>query len=130
MARSQVRARQGPTVSIVFHTAEGIEAGKTRVRYRDIDIGVVTQVVLKEDTQAVVVTAELAKEAAQLLVEDSRFWVVRPRITGGGVSGLGTLLSGAYIGLDAGESVKSQRKFVGLEVPRSRPPDWTATSSC
>ena len=69
---------KGPTVSIEFHTAEGIEAGKTRVRYRDIDIGVVTQVVLREDAQAVVVTAELAKAAAQLLVEDSRFWVVRP----------------------------------------------------
>ncbi len=108
---------KGPTVTIEFRTAEGIEAGKTRVRYRDIDIGAVTQVVLKEDAQAVVVTAELAKEAAQLLVEDSRFWVVRPRITGGGVSGLGTLLSGAYIGLDAGQSVTSRRTFVGLEVP-------------
>ena len=108
---------KGPTVSIEFRTAEGIEAGKTRVRYRDIDVGAVTQVVLKDDAQAVVVTAELAKEAAQLLVEDSRFWVVRPRITGGGVSGLGTLLSGAYIGLDAGQSVASRREFVGLEVP-------------
>jgi paraquat-inducible protein B len=108
---------KGPTVSIEFRTAEGIEAGKTRVRYRDIDVGVVTQVVLREDAQTIVVTAELAKEAAQLLVEDSRFWVVRPRITGGGVSGLGTLLSGAYIGLDAGQSVAPRRKFVGLEVP-------------
>ena len=108
---------KGPTVSIEFRTAEGIEAGKTRVRYRDIDVGAVTQVVLKEDAQAVVVTAELAKETAQLLVEDSRFWVVRPRITGGGVSGLGTLLSGAYIGLDAGQSVAPRREFVGLEVP-------------
>ena len=108
---------KGPVVSIEFHTAEGIEAGKTRIRYRDIDIGAVKQVVLKENAEAVVVTAELAKEAAQLLVEDSRFWVVRPRITGGGVSGLGTLLSGAYIGLDAGQSVVSRRAFVGLEVP-------------
>lgn len=108
---------KGPTVSIVFHTAEGIEAGKTRIRYRDIDIGVVTQVVLREDAQAIVVTAELAKAAAQLLVEDSRFWVVRPRITGGGVSGLGTLLSGTYIGLDAGHSAAPRQKFVGLEVP-------------
>ncbi len=108
---------KGPTVSIEFRTAEGIEAGKTRVRYRDIDIGAVTQVVLREDAQAVVVTAELAKEATQLLVEDSRFWVVRPRITGGGVSGLGTLLSGAYIGLDAGQSVAARRTYVGLEVP-------------
>jgi paraquat-inducible protein B len=108
---------KGPTVSIEFSTAEGIEVRKTRVRYRDIDVGAVTQVVLREDAQAVIVTAELAKEATQLLVEDSRFWVVRPRITGGGVSGLGTLLSGAYIGLDAGQSVAPRRQFVGLEVP-------------
>jgi len=84
---------KGPTVTITFRTAEGIEAGKTRIRYRDIDIGGVTQVALREDAEAVIVTAELAKEAARLLVEDSRFWVVRPRITGGGVSGLGTLLT-------------------------------------
>jgi len=108
---------KGPTVTITFRTAEGIEPKKTRIRYRDIDIGGVTRVTLSEDTEAVIVTAELAKEATKLLVEDSRFWVVRPRITGGGVSGLGTLLSGVYIGLDAGQSRVERRDFAGLEIP-------------
>jgi paraquat-inducible protein B len=108
---------KGPTVTITFRTAEGIEATKTRVRYRDIDIGVVTKVALREDTEAVVVTAKLQKEATRLLVDDSQFWVVRPRISGGGISGLGTLVSGAYIGMDVGKSVLEQRDFIGLEVP-------------
>jgi paraquat-inducible protein B len=108
---------RGPTVTITFRTAEGIEPNKTRIRYRDIDIGGVTQVALRDDAEAVVVTAQLARQAAPLLVEDSRFWVVRPRISGGSVSGLGTLLSGAYIGFDVGQSVNERRDFVGLEVP-------------
>jgi paraquat-inducible protein B len=108
---------KGPTVTITFRTAEGIEANKTRVRYRDIDIGVVTKVALRADAEAVVVTAKLQKEATRLLVDDSQFWVVRPRVSGGGVSGLGTLLSGAYIGMDVGQSVLDQRDFIGLEVP-------------
>ena len=108
---------KGPTVTITFRTAEGIEAKKTRIRYRDIDVGTVTQVTLREDAEAVIVKAELAKEAAKLLVDDSRFWVVRPRVTGGGVSGLGTLFSGAYIGLDAGQSPIERYDFVGLEIP-------------
>jgi paraquat-inducible protein B len=108
---------KGPTVTITFRTAEGLEAGKTRIRFRDIDIGHVTKVALREDAEAVVVTAELAKEATRLLVDDSRFWVVRPRISGGSVSGLGTLLSGVYVGFDVGQGVNERRDYVGLEVP-------------
>jgi paraquat-inducible protein B len=108
---------KGPTVTITFRTADGIEAKKTRIRYRDIDVGTVTQVTLREDAEAVIVKAELAKQAAKLLVDDTRFWVVRPRITGGGVSGLGTLFSGVYVGLDAGESPIERYDFVGLDVP-------------
>jgi paraquat-inducible protein B len=108
---------KGPTVKITFRTAEGIEAKKTRIRYRDIDVGIVTRVALREDAEAVIVTAELQKEAAKLLVDDASFWVVRPRISGGSVSGLGTLFSGVYIGLDAGESPIERRDFVGLDVP-------------
>ena len=108
---------KGPTVKITFRTAEGIEAKKTRIRYRDIDVGIVTRVALREDAEAVIVTAELQKEAAKLLVDDSRFWVVRPRVSGGNVSGLGTLFSGVYIGLDAGQSPIERSDFVGLDVP-------------
>ena len=106
----------GPRIEIDFRTAEGLEAGKTELRYKEVVIGKVLAVTLRDDRQRVVVTAQLDRAAAGLAVEDTRFWVVRPRIGAGGVSGLGTLLSGAYIGADAGESSESQARFVGLEA--------------
>jgi len=108
---------KGPTVTITFVVAEGLEKGKTKVRYKDVEIGLVTDVALSPDTSRVVVTAELVKDAHKYLVEDTRFWVVRPRISGGTVTGLGTLLSGSYIGVDIGKSDKRRHEFVGLEVP-------------
>jgi len=78
---------KGPTVTVTFVTAEGLEKGKTKVRYKDVEIGLVTDVALSPDTSRVVVTAELVKDANKYLVEDTRFWVVRPRISGGTVSG-------------------------------------------
>ncbi|MFO1315946.1 MAG: MlaD family protein [Burkholderiales bacterium] len=108
---------EGPTVSIVFASAEGIEAGKTFVKYKDVNIGQVTGVRLTEDFGRVEVTARIAKSAAGLMVEDAKFWVVRPRISLSGVSGLSTLLSGDYIGFEAGASGKRQKSFTGLEVP-------------
>ena len=108
---------EGPTIGISFRTAEGIEPGKTFIKYKDVDIGKVTEVVLSKDFSKVVVTAKMEKHAEGLLVEDSRFWIVKPRITLSGVSGIGTLLSGKYIGIEPGKSGKSQRDFVGLEVP-------------
>jgi paraquat-inducible protein B len=108
---------KGPTVTITFLTAEGLEKGKTKLRYKDVEIGLVTDVALMPDASRVLVTAELVKDAKKYLVEDARFWVVRPRISGGTVSGLGTLLSGSYVGMDIGKSDKPKREFVGLEVP-------------
>ena len=107
---------EGPTITIVFKAAEGIEAGKTFVKYKDVNIGQVTAVQLAENYSKVEVTAKIAKSAAGLMVEDAKFWVVEPRITLGGVSGLGTLLSGNYIGFEAGKSAKAQRRFTGLDV--------------
>ncbi len=107
----------GPTATIRFTTAEGLEAGKTRIKYKDVDIGVVKRVSLAEDRAGVVVEADLSKAADDLLVEDTRFWVVRARIAGGTVSGLSTLLSGSYIGMDPGKSTQTKRDFVGLETP-------------
>jgi paraquat-inducible protein B len=106
---------RGPTITISFKTAEGLEAGKTKIKYKNVDIGEVKQVSLNPDRQ-VVATAELRKDAATYLVEDTRFWIVRPRIAGGQVSGLGTLFSGSYIGMDIGKSETTQRAFVGLEI--------------
>jgi paraquat-inducible protein B len=108
---------EGPTITIVFKTAEGLEAGKTFVKYKEVSIGQVTAVRLSRDSSRVEVTAKIDKSAADLMVEDARFWVVEPRITLGGVSGLGTLLSGNYIGFEMGKSTKKQRTFTGLDVP-------------
>ena len=106
---------KGPTITVSFKTAEGLEANKTRVKFKDVEIGEVRNIRLAPDRTRVLVTIELAKYVTPYLVEDSRFWVVRPRIGASGVSGLGTLFSGAYIGMDVGKSSKSQREFVGLE---------------
>ena len=108
---------EGPTITIAFRTAEGLEPGKTTIKYKDVDIGKVTEVVLSEDYSKVFVTAKMEKNARGLLVTDSRFWVVKPRISMSGVSGIGTLISGNYIGIEPGKSGKSLRAFVGLEVP-------------
>ncbi|OVZ57264.1 mammalian cell entry protein [Pigmentiphaga sp. NML080357] len=108
---------RGPTIEISFRSAEGIEAGKTKVRYKEVDIGQVQSIRLAEDRSHVIVEVELTSDASSFAVEDSRFWVVKPRIAASGVSGLGTLLSGAYIGVDAGRSEERATSFVGLEVP-------------
>jgi paraquat-inducible protein B len=108
---------EGPTITIVFKVAEGLEAGKTFVKYKDVNIGQVTAVKLSADYSKVEVTAKIDKSAAGLMVADAKFWVVEPRITLSGVSGLGTLLSGNYIGFEAGKSDKQQSKFTGIEVP-------------
>ena len=108
--------KQGPTITIEFHSADGIAAGKTFIKYKDVNIGQVTDVELSDDFTRVLVTARIAKHAAGLMVEDARFWVVEPRVTLSGISGLGTLLSGNYIGFAEGKSTKSNRAFVALET--------------
>ena len=107
---------RGPTITISFSTAEGLEPEKTRVKYRSVDIGRVTGIAFSEDRSRVIVNVELSKQAEPFLVEDNRFWVVRPRLTGTQVSGLGTLLSGTYIGVDVGTAMESRSEFVGLDT--------------
>ena len=116
---------RGPEITVTFGTAEGLTPGKTSVRYKDVDIGVVKAVHLAADRSHVVASIELTKEASGFSVKDSRFWVVRPRFAMSGISGLETLLSGAYIGVDAGKSAEQTRNFAGLEVP----PTVTADAS-
>src|SRR5215475_7077792 len=107
---------RGPVITIEFKTAEGLEAGKTKIKYKDVEIGVVKTITLSSDRKGIIVTAELSKQAEDFLRADTQFFVVRPRVTAGGISGLGTLLSGAYIGLDIGKSKDTKRHFVGLDV--------------
>ena len=109
---------RGPTITVYFHNAEGIEANKTHIKYKDVDVGIVRRVKLTKDHREVEVTAEMRGNSGieNLLVTDTRFWVVRPRVGAAGVSGLGTLLSGAYIGMDAGRNATEKREFEGLDV--------------
>ena len=108
--------KQGPTVTIRFDNAEGVQAEKTLVKIRNVTVGTVTVVRLADDLNGVIVTAQLAPEARQLLREDTQFWVTKAEIRGASVSGLGTLLSGAYIEISPGvQSLTGRRDFVGLD---------------
>lgn len=113
----QTWIQRGPEITITFRSAEGLEAGKTKVKYKEVEIGTVQAIMLSEDRSQVLVTVLLKREAKSFTATDSRFWVVRPRVAGSGVSGLGTLLFGAYIGADAGIETEKTDKFTGLEVP-------------
>ncbi len=108
---------RGPEIMLNFRTAEGLEAGKTIVKYKDVQIGLVESVRLARDRSHVRVRVQLNKDADAFTAQDTAFWVVRPRLDTSGISGLGTLLSGAYIGADAGVSEESSSEFTGLESP-------------
>jgi paraquat-inducible protein B len=113
----QAYINRGETITITFKTGEGMEVGKTKIKYKDVQIGEVKGLAISKDRSHVVVTAELTKDARGLLVQDTRFWVVRARISGGSVSGLSTLIGGSYIGVDAGTSTESRDEFIGIETP-------------
>ena len=109
----------GPQIAITFQKATGLEAGKTVVKYKDVVIGNVSAIALSPDNATVEVTVDLKKSAENFAREGSRFWTVRPRIGAGGISGIDTMFSGAYIGADMAESGEPAKKFVGLEAPPS-----------
>jgi paraquat-inducible protein B len=107
---------KGPTITVTFDSAEGLEAGKTRVKYRNVEVGLVDQVTLSEDLSHIMLTASLDKSVAAHMRQGTRFWIVRPRVGLGGVSGLGTLLSGAYVEFDPGDG-EAALDFAGLPEP-------------
>jgi paraquat-inducible protein B len=109
-------SERGPEITITLASAEGLEAGKTEIKYKDVSVGLVENVVLEEDLSGVVVHARMVKGADRWLRENTRFWVVKPRIAGGQVSGLGTLLSGSYIGVDPVTEGARARRFVALDT--------------
>ena len=110
-------SEQGPTVTISFKTASGLQAGKTKVKFKDVEIGQVTQINVTEDLERVLVKAELTSGSERYLTDKTKFWVARPRVTASRVSGLETLLSGAYIAIDPVTTGRSARHFVGLAEP-------------
>jgi paraquat-inducible protein B len=107
----------GPKVVVSFLTAEGLEAKKTQVKYKNVVIGTVTDIELSDDRTHILATIELNQSATPFTRADSQYWVVRPRIGAHGVSGVDTLLSGAFISADAGSSEKTEKNFTGLETP-------------
>ena len=108
---------QGPEITIVFSSADGLTANKTKINYDGLDVGMITGIKLADDHKHVIATAQMSPKAKDFLVKDTRFWVVKPRISGLNVTGLGTLISGYYIGVQLGESKESARRFVSLESP-------------
>jgi paraquat-inducible protein B len=107
----------GPTITIVFRSAEGLVPGKTEIKYKDVTVGKVQRIQLSEDLEQVLVTAVMSREVAGHLTRDTLFWIVRARVALGEVSGIGTLLSGAYIGMMPGSSGKVMHRFEGKEKP-------------
>ena len=109
--------QEGPSITVTFKTGSGLTANKTEVKYRNVVIGHVSEVKLSDDQKSVNATIKLDKQAESFTREDSQFWVVRPRIGAGGVSGIDTLLSGDYIGADIGQANARSKHFIGLENP-------------
>lgn len=112
-------ARRGPTITITFQSGEGLQAGQSHIKHKDVDLGLITSVVLSSDASHVVVTAEMKREAVPFLTEGARFWVVTPRLFAGSISGLDTLISGAYVELlpAAKSGEREALHFTGLENP-------------
>ncbi len=111
-------SQRGPTITITFNDAEGLTAGQSQVRYRDVTVGTLETIALAPDRARVVLTLRMNREAEDLLTSDTRFWVVKPRLFAGNISGLSTLLSGSYIGIEPGApGGQPARAFTGLEDP-------------
>lgn len=106
---------KGPMITIIFESAEGLEAGKTKLKYKRVDVGLVESVELTDDLRKVEVTATMATGLSQHLTENTRFWVVRAQVSAGQITGLDTVLSGVYIAVDPSNEGERARRFVGLE---------------
>lgn len=114
---------QGAVVTLLASNAEGLVAGKTQIKSRSVDIGKVISVELSQDLKQVVIRARMNPGTDALLNDESQLWVVKPTVGRGGVSGLSTLLSGAYIELQPGKSNHGKVFFELLETPPLAPPD-------
>lgn len=108
---------KGPLITITFRSAEGLEARKTKLKFRDLDVGVVETIKLADDLSHVVVGARMQPDFARYLTDQTKFWVVRARVTAAGVTGMGTLLSGAYVGVDPVATGAAATAYLGQETP-------------
>lgn len=105
----------GPTITILFEDAAGLQAEKTSVRFRGVDIGWLKNVEISTDTKTVIATVSLQKQATAFATEGSRFWIVTPQVSFQGIKGLDTLIEGAYIAaLPGKEDSPEKLEFKGL----------------
>jgi len=118
---------RGPLITISFTDAEGLQAGDTKIRHKDVDLGTVESVYLTPDMSRVVVRARMRRSATPHLTAATRFWIVRPRVGFGGISGLSTLVSGSYIEMYPGEG-EPESNFQGLDDPPAIIPDTPGRS--
>ncbi len=107
---------KGPVITISFPTAEGLEVDKTKIKYLNVEVGKVTAISISDDLKTILVTAQMNSTAADYLNQNTNFWVVRPQVGLGGISGLGTLLSGPYIAIKPGDGSREDH-FIGLTTP-------------
>ncbi|SUO98499.1 intermembrane transport protein PqiB [Suttonella indologenes] len=107
--------RLGPSIQIELENAAGIEANRTKIRYRAVEIGTVSSIAFTEDLKKVIVSAQMTHNATSLLRRDAKFWVVRPQISLSGITGLDTIVSGSFIAIEPGISEEKARRFVGLD---------------
>lgn len=114
-------SNQGPMITIAFENAEGLEAGKTKIKAREVDIGLVKSIKLNEDLSGVVITAQMSKEAEDMLTDNTEFWIVTPRISLSGVSGMSTLLSGPYINMEPSLEGEPKSDFIARTEPPVTP---------
>ena len=111
-------SKEGPKITVTFDSAEGLQAGQSQLKYRDIALGTVKSLDLAPDHSHVIVTIATTRQAEPLLTDQTVFWVVKPRLFAGNISGLDTLLSGSYVGMLPGTTAgKRQRAFTGREDP-------------
>ncbi|RCK51199.1 paraquat-inducible protein B [Thalassospira profundimaris] len=111
-------ASKGPEITVTFQSAEGLTAGKTAVRYRDVDVGLVKEINLSDDFSNVVLVLQMNATVEDYLTDKTRFWVVRPRVSSRGISGLETIVTGAYIEIVPSKEGKPAKEFVGSEEPQ------------
>ncbi|HEY9190264.1 MAG TPA: MlaD family protein [Sulfurovum sp.] len=107
----------GPEIKIVFPENQGLIAGQSQIKYRNVPIGTVKKIVLQKDGEGVTVIARMEKSATRYLNSNARFWIVKPEVGISGVSGLETLISGTYIDMYSEKGGESKKTFPGLTQP-------------
>lgn len=117
-------ARRGPLIQITFDSAEGMQAGQSQVKYKDVQMGTVEGFDLTPDRRRVVMSVRMTAKAEALVTEGAQFWIAKPRVYAGDITGLNTILSGSYVAMQPGEAGKpAQRSFNGLADPPALLPD-------